>query len=142
MSKIKKHTIAKREKEIISKSIFSYIQKHKEIITAYFFGSYISGPKFGDIDIGILVRDEPENLLDYEFELEIKLEELVKFSVDVRVLNNAPVTFVQNVIRHGIIFIDNNPNIRADFESYILRKYFDFAPFRRQYLAEVINAPL
>ena len=78
----------------------------------------------------------------YEFELEIKLEELVKFSVDVRVLNKAPITFVQNVIRHGIIIIDNKPNIRADFESYILRKYFDFAPFRRQYLAEVVNAPL
>jgi hypothetical protein len=39
------------------------------------------------------VLNEPEDLLGYEFELEIKLEELVKFSVDVRVLNRAPVTF-------------------------------------------------
>lgn len=142
MNKIIKHTIAKREKEKITKSISSYIRKRKEIVTAYFFGSYVSGQQFGDIDIGALVLNEPDNPLEYEFELEIKIEELVKISVDVRVLNKAPVTFVQNVIRHGIIFIDNNPNIRADFESYILRKYFDFAPFRRQYLAEVINAPL
>ena len=142
MNKIIKHSITKREKEKITKSIFSYIQKRKEILTAYFFGSYVSGQKFGDIDIGILVLNEPEDLLGYEFELEIELEELVKLSVDVRLLNNAPVTFVQNVIRHGEIIIDNKPNFRADFESYILRKYFDFAPFRRQYLVEVINAPL
>jgi hypothetical protein len=38
------------------------------------------------------VLNEPEDLLGYEFELEIKLEELVKFSVDVRVLNKAPIT--------------------------------------------------
>ena len=142
MNKIKKHTIAKREKEKITKTIFSYLQKRKEIFAAYLFGSYGTGQQFGDIDLGILVRNEPENLLEYEFELEIKLEELVKFAVDVRILNKAPVSFVQNVIRHGIIIIDNKPNIRADFESYILRKYFDFAPFRRQYLAEVVNAPL
>jgi len=142
MNKITKSTIAKREKEKITKSITSYIQKRKEIITAYLFGSYVSGQHFGDIDIGLFVRNEPEDLLGYEFELEIKLEQLVKFSVDVRVLNSAPINFTQNVIRQGIIIIDNEPNIRADFESYILRKYFDFAPFRQQYLAEVVNAPL
>jgi hypothetical protein len=81
-------------------------------------------------------------LLEYEFEFEIKLEKLVKFAVDVRVLNNAPVTFVKNLIRHGKIIIDSKPNIRSEFESYILRKYFDFARFRRLYLAEVTNAPL
>ena len=142
MNKIIKHTLAKREKEKITKSIFSYIQERKEILTAYFFGSYVSGQQFGDIDIGILLLNEPDDLLGYEFELEIKLEELVKFSVDLRVLNMAPLTFVQNVIRHGEIIIDKKPNVRADFESYILRKYFDFAFFRRQYLAEVVNAPL
>ena len=30
----------------------------------------------------------------------------------------------------------------ADFESYVLKKYFDFARFRRRYLSEVINAPI
>ena len=142
MNKIIKHTITKREKEKITKTISSHLQKHKEIFAAYLFGSYVTGQPFGDIDLGILVRNEPENLLEYEFELEIKLEALVKFAVDVRVLNKAPVSFVQNVIRHGQIIIDSKPNTRSDFESYILRKYFDFAPFRRRYLSEVINAPI
>ena len=142
MNKTVKHTITKRDNEKITKTISSHLQKHKEIFAAYLFGSYVTGQPFGDIDLGILVRNEPENLLEYEFELEIKLEVLVKFAVDVRVLNKAPVSFVQNVIRHGQIIIDSKPNTRSDFESYILRKYFDFAPFRRRYLAEVINAPI
>ena len=142
MNKTIKHNITKREKEKLTKTISSFLQQSREIFAAYLFGSYVTGEPFGDIDLGVLVRNEPKNLLEYEFELEIKLEELVKFAVDVRVLNNAPVTFVQNVIRHGKIIIDSKPNIRSDFESYILRKYFDFAPFRRRYLAEVINAPL
>jgi len=142
MNKIIKHTITKQEKEKITKTISSHLQKHKEIFAVYLFGSYVTGQQFGDIDLGILVRNKPENLLEYEFELEIKLEALVKFAVDVRVLNKAPVSFVQNVIRHGQIIIDSKPNTRSDFESYILRKYFDFAPFRRRYLSEVINAPI
>jgi predicted nucleotidyltransferase len=142
MNKYKKHTISKREKKKITKAISLYIQKREEIITAYLFGSFVGGQQFGDIDIGVLVLNELEDQLGYEFELEIELTELVKYSVDVRVLNKAPITFVQTVIRHGLIIIDNKPNMRSDFESYILRKYFDFAHFRRQYLAEVVNAPL
>ena len=142
MNKFKKHTISKRDKKKIAKAISLHIQNREEIITAYLFGSFVNGRQFGDIDIGILVSKEPEDQLGYEFELEIELTQLVKYPVDVRVLNKAPITFVQNVIRHGIIIIDNKPDIRSNFESYILRKYFDFAPFRRRYLAEVINAPL
>ncbi len=97
---------------------------------------------FADIDLGVLLRQEPEDLLEYEIELESKLEKLERFRLDVRVLNRAPVSFAQNVIRYGRVIIDREPNIRSDFESYVLKKYFDFARFRRIYLAEVINAPL
>jgi predicted nucleotidyltransferase len=88
------------------------------------------------------LRREPEDILEYEIELESKLEKLDRFRLDVRVLNRAPISFAQNVIRHGRLIIDKEPNIRSDFESYVLKKYFDFARFRRVYLTEVINAPL
>ena len=81
-------------------------------------------------------------MLEYETELEINLEKRVKFETDVRVLNNAPLSFLQNVIRNCLVIVDNEPNRRADFESYVMKKYFDFARFRRRYLSEVINAPI
>ena len=142
MRKLKKYTITKQKKEEIIKSISTYLQQHVEIYAAYIFGSFITGRSFADIDLGISTRHEPENLFEYEFELENNLEKRVKFAMDVRVLNTAPLSFLQNVIRHGQIIVDKEPNRRSDFESYVLKKYFDFARFRRRYLSEVVNAPI
>jgi len=74
--------------------------------------------------------------------MECKLEKILGCPVDVRVLNYAPLSFCQNVIRQGKVVMDRNPDLRADFEGKVLKQYFDFAPFRRQYLQEVTNAPI
>jgi predicted nucleotidyltransferase len=142
MRKIKKYTITQQKKEEIIKTISIYLLQHDEIYAAYIFGSFITEKTFADIDLGVLLRHEFENLLEYEIELESELEKMVKFGMDVRALNRAPVSFAQNVIRYGQIIVNHDPNRRSDFESYVLRKYFDFAPFRRRYLSEVINAPI
>ncbi len=142
MSKIKKYTLAKQKKGAIIKTISTCLLQHDEIFAAYIFGSFITGEAFADIDLGVLLRHRCEDLLEYEIELESKLEKRVRFGMDVRVLNKAPVSFAQNVIRHGQVSVDTDPNRRSDFESYALKKYFDFARFRRRYLAEVSNAPV
>ena len=142
MNKIKKYNISKQKKGEIIKTISTCLLQHDEIFAAYIFGSFITGESFADIDLGVLLRHEFENPLEYEIELESKLEKLVKFGMDVRALNRAPVSFAQNVIRYGQIIVNNDPNRRSDFESYALKKYFDFARFRRRYLAEVSNAPI
>ena len=137
-----KHSTSKREKEEYVDAVSSFLQQHGEIYAAYLFGSFVTRESFADIDLGVLLRREPEDILEYEVELESKLEKLDRFRVDVRVLNSAPISFAQNVIRYGRLIIDREPNIRSDFESYVLKKYFDFERFRRVYLTEVINAPL
>ena len=142
MTKIKKHTLAKQKKEEIIKTISACLLQHDEIFAAYIFGSFITQEAFTDIDLGVLLRHGYEDLLEYEVELERKLEKLVKFGIDVRILNSAPVSFSQNVIRSGQVIVDTDPNRRSDFESYALKKYFDFARFRRRYLSEVSNAPI
>jgi len=142
MIKIKKNTITKQKKEEIIKTISSNLQRHAEIYTAYIYGSFVTGRSFTDIDLGISLRHEPENVLEYEIELESNLEQLVKIAMDVRVLNKAPLSFLQNVIRHSLVIVDREPNRRSDFESNVLKKYFDFARFRRRYLSEVSNAPI
>lgn len=142
MSKEKKYSITKKKKNEIINIISSYLQQYREIFAAYIFGSFISDKSFADIDLGILIQRQPDNLLEYEIGLEIKLDRLVKLEIDVRVLNNAPLSFVQNVLRHGQLIIDINPNRRADFENSVLKKYFDFSRFRRRYLEDVIDAPV
>jgi predicted nucleotidyltransferase len=142
VKKITKRSVTQKEKDKIIKTILSFLEHNKKINTVYLFGSFLSVESFADIDLGLLLKYMPENLFDYEFGIEIELEKRVNAAIDVRVLNNAPVSFVQNVIRHGKVILDLEPNIRSDFESYSLRKYFDFVSFRRRYLSEVIDAPI
>lgn len=138
-----KYTIESSEKEKLIE-IFAYQleKQHKEIRFAYIFGSFISAMYFSDIDLGIVVGVDLKSPLNFEIELENRLEKIAKFPVDVRVLNNAPISFTQNVFRTGRVILDKYPNIRADFEGRILKEYFDFAPYQRAYLHEVINAPV
>ena len=142
MSKTVKHSLTKREKEKFIRTISSGLQQNQEILAVYLFGSFVAEKPFADIDVGILTRIVPDYVLNYEIELECRLEKLLTFKMDVRILNKAPISFVQNVIRYGQVIVDSEPNRRAEFESYTLRKYFDFARFRQRYLAEVINAPI
>jgi len=138
-----KHSLEKSEKENIVEAIASYLlRQYDKIIAVYIFGSFISGRSFSDIDIGIILAKDLSHSFDFELNLENRLEEIVKYPIDVRILDQAPISFSQNVFRTGRIIIDKEPNIRADFEGRILKQYFDFSPFQKRYLQEVINAPV
>lgn len=138
-----KHTLTMSGKEKIIEEISSYLfQSHDEILTVYLFGSFISARSFSDIDIGIVTMMDLSQPLDFELELENRLENVIKYPVDVRILNQAPISFSQNVFRNSRVIIDRNPNMRADFEGKVLKQYFDFSPFQKRYLEEVSNAPI
>lgn len=137
------HTLSRSEKEKVIQIISShFFQQYDEIFAVYIFGSFISERHFSDIDIGIITAMDLSKPLDFELKLENRLEKLIKYPVDVRILNRAPISFSQNVFRTGRVIIDRNPNMRADFEGRILKQYFDFSPFQQRYLQEVTNAPV
>jgi predicted nucleotidyltransferase len=138
-----KHSLQTDQKEKLVITISSFLEKNfQEIVAAYLHGSFTTGLFFSDIDLGILIQNGLERTLNFELDLENRLEKIVKYSVDVRVLNRAPLSFCQNVIRHRKVILDRDPNLRADFEGQILKQYFDVAYFQRQYLQEVANAPV
>ena len=141
--KKKKYTISKIQRVRIAENISSYLEENLEgITTAYLFGSFAEDTPFSDIDLGVLIKNDLERAIFFEFELENRLEKIFKHSVDVRILNRAPLSFCQNVIRHGKVILDRDPNLRADFEGNILKQYFDYSRFRKQYLKEAVNAPI
>ncbi len=78
-------------------------------------------------------------MINYEIELEIKLEETLKYPMDVRVLNYAPLSFQYQVIKNGNLLFEKDGDCRVDFQTKTLDFYFDFAPFRKQYLKEVLG---
>jgi predicted nucleotidyltransferase len=138
-----KHSLKPDQKEKLAVEISVYLEKNfKRVVAAYLYGSFVTGLFFSDIDLGILLKDDIDRTLDFELDLENRLEGIVKYPVDVRLLNGAPLSFCQNVIRHRKVILDRKPNLRAEFEGQILKQYFDFAYFQRRYLQEVTNAPV
>ncbi|MBW2043189.1 MAG: hypothetical protein JRI76_14375, partial [Deltaproteobacteria bacterium] len=108
----------------------------------YAFGSFISEKKYSDIDLAVLLEKETRDPFSYESHLEIELEEILGGSIDLRILNNAPLSFCYTVIQTGTVILDKKPDARSDFESRIIRQYLDFAYFQRRYLSEVTDAPI
>lgn len=137
-----KHSVKHIQKESILEDITSALERHSEIILAYVFGSFIHCDTFSDIDIGVLTGEGIDPCLNFELNLEIEIEDIVNYPIDIRVINNAPLSFCQNVIRHGRVILESDADMHADFMGKILKEYFEFAPFRRRYLREVANAPI
>lgn len=119
------------------------MNKHN-IIFAYIFGTFSSeSTVYNDIDIGIYVSDtEKKSFFQAELEIERELEDSIHIPIDVRIINRAPLSFVYQIIKTGIVIVNKNSDLRADFEGLTCKKYFDFQHLRREYLREIVNAPL
>ena len=139
--RIKKYHINNDEKEKIFEAAKYTLTSMPEIIFAYVHGSFVEEKGFGDIDMAVYLKDENLNgkIISYEIELEIKLEEELKYPVDVRVLNYAPLSFQYQTIKSGVLLFERDEDRRVEFQTKTLDFYFDFAPFRKQYLKEVLR---
>ena len=138
-----KYSLSKDNKESLVDKISTFLTEYqKEIIAVYLFGSFLTEHHFSDIDIGILSIRNISQPLDFEIALESKLEKITGYPMDVRLINQTPLAFSQNVIKTGRVIVDMDPNKRAEFQGRILKEYFDFSRYHKRYLKEVVNAPV
>jgi predicted nucleotidyltransferase len=132
-----------KEKQTLIQKISGALENKNHIIFAYIFGSFNTQETFKDIDIALFIADnDSKSALKGELDIERELEDIIHRPVDVRILNKAPISFVYQVIKGGIIVVDKNKDLRADFEGLTCKKYFDFRHLRIEYLREVANAPV
>jgi len=141
--KYKKKQISDEEHKKIFRLLKKKLSK-EPILFVYVFGSFITAQKFNDIDIAVFFdinRISQKSLMEYEIELEQRLSEILKgYEIEVKALNNAPVSFKYQVIKTGLPLLIQDDDVMVDFETLTYSMYFDFAPFRRTYLKEVLGA--
>ena len=129
----------------VSKVLREALENERGLCVAYAHGSFIERGPFRDIDVALYYHPTPEfNLLDRELDMEVALEEAlieagIRIPVDVRIINQAPLSFRYGVIKDGELLLVRDDDRRVDFEVLTLSKYFDFAPFRAAYLTEVLG---
>ena len=110
--------IDKVSKKAVKEAIREVLKNHEEILFAYLHGSFVKKDAFHDIDVAIYLERMPASVLEYELQMETDLmEALRKYTIDVRVLNGAPLSFKYNVIKDGIVLLSKDDDKRADFEE-------------------------
>lgn len=120
------------QKETVINKIKEYLNKRQEVLFAYIFGSFVKSEEFSDVDIALYVNGEFS--FKYEFEIEDNLEKILNLPVDVRVINNAPVSFAYGVLKDGLLIKDND--VRTDFQMLKFKEYMDYVHLRDEYIRD------
>ena len=116
------------------------VAEMKEVDVAYIFGSFLDSDEFNDIDVALLLSEEPglDPYKSLKFSLKVagELERQIKprFEFDVRVLNIAPVEFQFEVIRKGCVIFTRDKSRRVDYEFEVISAYFDL-----KYMYDLLN---
>jgi len=105
------------------------------VAVVYLFGSAARrSDDFRDVDVAILLREEPPPGLDgLCLDMGAELEGRLGVPVDLVVLNRAPVDLVHRVLRDGILLLDRDSSLRIRFEVKARNEYFDLEPVLRRY---------
>ena len=110
-----------------------------EILFAVLYGSAVEGETFRDLDVGIMLsraQVPASSDLDYVLALGENLQRALRFSVDVRALNDAPLPFRYNVSR-GIPLVVHDSEAWFAFRERTWDEYLDFQPVAMAYLREM-----
>jgi predicted nucleotidyltransferase len=102
------------------------------IVFAYLYGSFQSADSFHDIDVGIyLARCTPGHDTMYGLDLTQRLADSISFPIDVRILNDAPVSFLYHVLKGYPLHIQDE-DLLTNLMEQVVRQYLDMAPLLRQ----------
>jgi len=130
-----------KDKDKIIQELRNRLAQEKNIVFAYIHGSFLDENSFNDIDIAIFLgqKTAAPNHVDFEISLSLKLEKSLNVSVDVKILNFAPLSFRYHATK-GMLILDRDEIIREDFLCRTWSDYFDFKPVSKIYLREAIGA--
>ena len=93
---------------------------------------------YNDIDIGIFIKTEVFKTFagsdfSYAIKLALQIEKVIKKSVDIIIMNNAPDHLIYYISK-GKAIVNRDDNFRVDFITQSWTRYFDFKFQRNLYL--------
>lgn len=109
-------------RDIIIKVVREVLEKEENVVFAYFFGSFVSDKKFGDIDIGIYLGQPPDNIFAVTSELKHRISRqlaeknvgLIADKIDILVLNFISFAFLNRIFHEGQLILDRDSEMRTD----------------------------
>jgi predicted nucleotidyltransferase len=132
---------SERDREEIVGDLRRELEARAEILLAVLHGSFSKGGTYRDIDVAIWL--DPAGLSSdgrfrYALDLSVYLHVQLRCPIDVRVLNDAPLSFRYHALR-GRPLVVRDERFLDELRARTWDDYFDFQPFARQYLREALS---
>ncbi|MHA1881878.1 MAG: nucleotidyltransferase domain-containing protein [Candidatus Thorarchaeota archaeon] len=127
------------DKEAIKLKIKEILSECEGIVFAYLHGSF-NETYFRDVDIAVYVDEEKiTDFLRFELDVSTEIERVVRLPIDLKVLNDTPMSFKYRVIK-GELLISNDEERRFKFIERLLIEYLDFKPIEEQIIKDILSS--
>ncbi|ACI18880.1 nucleotidyltransferase domain-containing protein [Dictyoglomus thermophilum] len=112
------YSLDEKERKRIIDEIRKILQEEENIIFAYLYGSFLNALSFRDIDIGIyLNKIDEKNIEELELKMIKEISKKINLPfeiIDLRVLNYAKNSFLNNIFRTGLLLFTRDEKFLTD----------------------------
>lgn len=122
-------------REQVIAAVKNVLEQDQRLVFAYIYGSFVRGEAFRDVDVGVYLRDPADNPFGVSFDIKERVSRSLRSTginvdadrFDVKIINDAPFTFLKRVFVEGVLLLDRNPDRRTDLIEYVSVKYRECA---------------
>ena len=115
-------------REALIATLGTELADRADVAFAYVFGSLLAGDSVRDIDVAIWTTEWADATADIE--LAVHLSRAIGLPVDVRRINDAPLSFRFHVFRGRLLLVRDELAL-SDLIEHTARAYHDIAPLLR-----------
>jgi predicted nucleotidyltransferase len=116
-------------------AVKNVLEQDQRLVFAYTYGSFVRGEAFRDVHVGVYLCDSAENPFGVSFDVKERISRSLCCSgidaeadlFDVKILNDAPFTFLKRVFVEGILLLDRDRDLRTDLIEHVSVKYRECA---------------
>ena len=130
-----------RDREGLTKGLRRQLEGRPEVVFAVLHGSFATGGPYRDIDVAVWVvpSARPDTGWHrYAIGLAAELTVALNATVDVQVLNESPLAFRYHAL-NGRLLLARDEEFFHDLRERTWDDYFDFLPFARENLREMLR---
>ena len=126
------YQVHKIDRHCITDVLSRELGQEPNLAFAYLYGSALEQDSIHDVDVGVyLFPSQYQSRLEQAVGIGHTLSMTLKIPVDVRTLNNAPISFLYHVLR-GQLLVCRDENLLSSLIENTAREYLDLAPLLRQ----------
>ncbi|MBI4003139.1 MAG: nucleotidyltransferase domain-containing protein [Nitrospira defluvii] len=127
-----RYSIETERRQSLMLQLAEALASERDVVFAYVFGSFLEAASFHDIDLGVyLDAIGPEGSMRRMVTMAARLSACAQLPVDVRILNQAPASFLYHVFKGQLIMSRDNERLVSLIEETMCR-YLDASPLLRQ----------